>query len=327
MEYRKLGNTDLEVSALGFGLWPIGGTTSHGYGTVDDQEAIRAIQEALDLGVTLFDTAPAYGNGRGEEILGDALAGRRDEAVIVTKAGVPWSEEEQTWLRDSSYAEITQSAETSLQRLQTDVIDVLLIHWPDPDTPFEEPMRAFADLKEAGKVRYVGVSNFSIEQMRECLKYGPLNAQQVGYNMFDRRMENEMLPFCLEHGIGVMTYGSLAHGLLTGTFSANKEFDAADWRSHGNIFGLPLFKRGNFEKNIQVVERLKELAESRGKTMVQLAIAWILRQPAVSVALTGARSRREIEENIGGTDWVLEDEDLAKIEEILEDAAGTTPEE
>ncbi len=325
MEYRNLGTTDLKVSAIGFGLWPIGGTTTHGYGTVDDQEAITAIRRALEIGINLFDTAPAYGNGRGEQILAEALGPRRKEAIIVTKCGVPWSEEKQNWLRNSSYEEITQSAEASLKALRTDMIDLLLIHWPDPDRPAEIPMRAFADLKRAGKIRYAGVSNFSIEQIREYLRCGPLVAQQVGYHMFDRRMEPEMLPFCLEQGIGVMAYGSLAHGLLTGTFTADAKFGPKDWRASGYAFGLPIFKGENLARNVAVVERLKAFAQGLGWTMPQLALAWVLRQPAISVALTGARKPAEIEDNARTTEHKLTAQEIAAIEEILKDAAGTTP--
>ena len=239
--------------------------TSHGYGTVDDDQAKAAIRRALDLGVTLFDTAPAYGNGRGEQILAEALGSRRKDAIIVTKCGVPWSEEKKNWLRNSSYEEITTSADNSLRALGTDYIDLLLIHWPDPETPFEVPMRAFADLVASGKVRYVGVSNFSKDQILACLQFGSLAAHQVGYNMFDRRMEPEMLPFCQEKGIGVMAYGSLAHGLLTGTFTSETKFGEKDWRARGNLFGLPLMAPGNFAKNLAVVEQLKGVARDAGE--------------------------------------------------------------
>ncbi len=325
MECRFFGPTDLKVYALGFGLWPIGGVTSHGYGTVDDDQAKTAIRRALDLGITLFDTAPAYGNGRGEQILAEALGSRRKDAIIVTKCGVPWSDEKKTWVRNSSYEEITTSAEASLRALNTDYLDLLLIHWPDPETPFEIPMRAFADLMAAGKVRYVGVSNFSKEQILECLKYGSLAAHQVGYNMFDRRMEPEMLPFCQEKGIGVMAYGSLAHGLLTGTFTRETTFGEKDWRARGNLFGLPLMAPGNFEKNLEVVEQLKGVARDAGRSVVQLAVAWVLRNPAITVALTGARKPEEIEENALAVDWKLSKAEIDKIEEIMKGAAGTKP--
>jgi aryl-alcohol dehydrogenase-like predicted oxidoreductase len=326
MEYRNLGNTGLQVSAIGFGMWPIGGTHSvGGYGAVDEQAAIQAIQHALELGITLFDTAPAYGNGRGEEILAQALGDRRKDVVIVTKAGIPWNEGSRTFERNSTYQEIVQSAEASLRRLQSDVIDILLIHWPDPKTPFAEPMQALADLQQAGKVRYVGVSNFSIDQLNQCLAHGSLAAQQIGYHMFDRRMEGEMLPFCAQQGIGIMAYGSLAHGLLTGAFTPETKFDALDWRASGKAFGLPIFREGNLAQNVAVVEQLRAIAQAHGKSVAQLAIAWVLRQPAVSVALTGARRAQEIADNAGGTGWTLGETDLAAIEQILTGAAGTTP--
>jgi len=322
MEYRNLGSTDLKVSELGLGLWPVMGV----YGPVDDSPIIASIHRALDLGITLFDTAPAYGNGRAEEVLARGLGASRRETVVVTKCGVPWSEEKKDYVRNSNYQEITQSAEASLRRLSTDVIDLLLVHWPDPNTPFEEPMRAFADLKQAGKVRFVGVSNFSIDQIAQCLQSGPINAQQISYHMFNRASEPEMLSFCEEHGIGVMTYGTLAHGLLSGTLTADTKFAADDFRSRGNAFGLPIFREGNFQKNVAVVERLKPIARDRGKTVPQLALAWVLRKSAVSVALTGPRRPEEIEENVGGAGWKLTTEELTAIEEVLKGAAGTTRE-
>ncbi len=335
MEYRTFGNTNLVTSAVGFGLWPIGGVVTHGYdrsasaSTGNEgsfrQEAIAAIRRALDLGVTLFDTAPAYGNGFGEEILAEALGSYRQQVVIVTKCGVPWNEEKQTWLPDSSYEEITRSAEDSLRALNTDYIDLLLIHWPDPATPFEVPMRALNDLLQAGKVRHVGVSNFNRDQIVECERYGSLAAQQIGYNLFDRRMEPEMLPFCQARGIGVMAYGPLAHGLLTGAFTPETRLDSKDWRARGDLFGLPLMTADNLGRNVAVVERLKRVAAEAGCAVAQLAVAWVLRHPAVTVALTGARRPGEIEENALAADWRLSESELEQIDAIMADAAGTAP--
>lgn len=327
MEYRVLGSTGLAMSEVGFGTWPIGGTKARNdYGVVDDEQAIQAIRHALGLGITVFDTAPAYGFGRGEEVLARGLGSARKDVVIVTKCAVQWDDTNQTWLRLSTYGEIVMSAEASLRRLKTDYIDVLLRHLPDPDRSPEEPMRAFEDLKRAGKVRYAGVSNFSLEQLKSYLDVGPVNAQQVSIHMFDRRMEADMLAFCHEQGVGVMAFGSLAHGLLTGTFTAETRFETKDWRSTGDSFGLPLFKEGNFQRNVAVVERLKEFARERGHTVAQLAVAWVLRRPEVSVALTGARRPEEIDDNAGGTGWTLSKPELNEIESIMLDAAGTAPE-
>lgn len=326
MEYRNLGATDLRVSAVGFGGWPMGGTqVVDGYGGAAEDEVIAAVQRALDLGITCFDTAYAYGLGYGEELMAKALGPRRKDVVLVTKVGIYFDEATGKWRRDSRYATVVESVEGSLRRLKTECIDLYLVHWPDTETPFEEPMRAMSDLIAAGKIRYAGVSNFSAAQIAECLKTTRLAANQVGLNMFDRRWEPELLPYCQRQGIGIMAYGPLAHGLLTGTFTRQTTFDAKDWRAGGTIFGLPLFKGENFQKNLAVVERLKALAAERDKTLPQLAIAWVLRHEVVTVALVGARKPSEIEENVGAADWRLTAEDLAAVDEILKDAAGTTP--
>ncbi len=260
------------------------------------REAIAAIRRAVDLGITCFDTAPAYGLGRAEEILAEALGPRRKDVVVVTKCGIPFVPEERRFGRNATYDHIIESAEESLRRLHTDYLDLLLIHWPDEGTPAEETMRALNELHRSGKARYIGVSNFSPEQMADCLRHGPLHAEQVGYNLFDRRREGETFAFCREHGIGIMAYGPLAHGLLTGQFSEETTFGEQDWRAGGKAFGLPIFERENLIRNVRVVEQLKGFAAERGYTVAQLALAWVLRRPEVSVALVGRapppRSRR-----------------------------------
>ena len=183
-------------------------------------------------------------------------------------------------------------------------------------------MRALNELRASGKIRYAGVSNFSNEQLADCLRYGPLACNQVGYNLFDRRREAETFPFCREHGIGIMAYGPLAHGLLTGTFTGETTFGAQDWRASGNAFGLPIFAGDNFRKNVAVVNQLKAFAAERGYTVVQLALAWVLRNPAVGVALVGARKADEIETALPAADWQLSDDDVATIARIMEGAAG-----
>ncbi len=325
VEERTWGASGLRTSAIGFGTWPIGGTyDTQGYGGVEDREAIAAIRRAVDLGITCFDTAPAYGLGRAEEVLAEALGPRRKDVVVVTKCGIPFLPEERRFGRNATYDHIVESTEESLRRLRSDYVDVMLIHWPDVNTPAEETMRALNHLRESGKARYTGVSNFSPAQLADCLRYGPLHAEQVGYNLFDRRREAETFPFCREHGIGVMAYGPLAHGLLSGTFTEETTFAENDWRHSGAAFGLPLFARENFVQNVRVVERLKAFAAERGYTVAQLALAWVLREPAVSVALVAARTSAEIESALPAAGWRLGASDLAAIEEIMRDARGTT---
>lgn len=323
MDTRPWGDSGLSTASIGFGTWPIGGTAvKEGYGGVDDQEAIAAIRHAIDLGVTCFDTAPAYGLGRAERVLAEALGPRRQEVIVVTKCGIPYPEEEGKFGRNATHDHIIASVEESLRHLRSDYIDVLLIHWPDVNTPAEETMRALNGLRESGKIRHAGVSNFSNEQLADCLQYGPIVCNQVGYNLFDRRREAETFPFCRERGVGIMAYGPLAHGLLTGTFTRETTFGAQDWRASGKAFGLPIFERDNFIKNVAVADGLKAFAEERGHTLPQLALAWVLRESAVSVALVGARKADEIATALPAASWHLSDDDVAAIERLMGGAAG-----
>jgi len=321
MKMRRIGNTDLVCSVLGFGTWAMSTTQ---YGRIDVEEAKQAVHEALDAGVTLFDTAEIYGPFHAERILGEALGARREDVTIVTKVGFAYDEEGNNIGRDSSYDHVVERTEGCLERLDTDWIDLLLIHWPDPDTPFEETMKALEDLKKSGKIRYYGVSNFTVDMMEECQKYGNLAVNQVGYNMFDRRVEAEVLPYCLENNIGFMSYGTLGYGLLTGTFTPETTFVDWDWRSKGGAFGLPLFERENFLQELKVVEKLKELATCYSRSVAQLAIAWVLSHPAVSAALVGVRNREELMENIAATNWKLMAEDKAEVDRIFEEVGVPT---
>jgi hypothetical protein len=210
----------------------------------------------------------------------------------------------------------------SLQRLGTDYVDLYLIHWPDANTPIAETMEVLGDLVRAGKTRHVGVSNYSAAQLREAKRTANICANQVGYNLFDRRWEREMFPTALELGVGVMAYGPMAHGLLTGTFTPETTFVEWDWRARGSAFGQHLFTPENFPKNVAVAERLKAVATRLGTTLPQLAIAWVLQQRAVSVALAGIRKPEEIEHNVGALDVQFSSEDLGVVDEIMAGAAG-----
>jgi aryl-alcohol dehydrogenase-like predicted oxidoreductase len=320
MQYRRFGRTNEQVSAMGFGTWPMSGDR---YGAIQDQEASRAIQEAIDAGVNVVDTAPAYGSGHSEEVVGQALKGRRDKILLVTKCGIMRRAGEATPNRDSSRENITREIDISLKRLDTDRIDVYLIHWPDISVSFEEAFGAMDEVVKAGKVRYVGVSNFTVEQMEACMKVRPIDVIQVGYHLFDRRMEQEIFPFCAKSDIGVMGYGSLAHGLLTGAFTADMSFDPMDWRGGGIFFGQPLLKGDNLKTNVGVVDRIKnEVAGPRGVPMSQIALAWVLRNPVVSTALVGSRTPQELANNLAGADLELTPAEVSKIDEIMKDAAG-----
>ncbi|MBI4640931.1 MAG: aldo/keto reductase [Candidatus Tectomicrobia bacterium] len=309
MEYRTFGKTGLQVSAIGFGCWEMGGT----YGYFDEGEITRAIHKALDLGINCFDTAEAYGRGQSETLLAKALGNRRKDIILVTKFGIGYEGK-----RDSSRARAMRAIEESLSRLNTDHVDVYLVHWPDVNTAFEETMRALDEIVRQGKARFVGVSNFTIAQMQECMRARDFEVYQVGYHLFDRRMEKEIFPFCAEQNIGVMGYGSLAHGLLTGAFTEETSFEESDWRSRGGLFGLRLFEGEKFKQNVRAVNELKAIAARRGKKVAQLALAWGLSNPTLSMALVGARKPEEVEENMGALGWNLTETDKQEVNSIFE---------
>ena len=293
MQYRQLGDTGPEVSALGFGGWPMGGAR---YGSIDNDQATAAIGRALDLGVTLFDTAVAYGLGTSESLMGNALQGHWDDIVVVTKTGiVPSPDDPDVFLRDGRAETIKAQCEFSLKVLGADHINVYLIHWPDYETPMDETMRAMEDLKDEGKIGHVGVSNFSTTLMDEALAVSPIVANQVGYHMLDRRHADEIIPYCAANGIGVMAYGSLAHGVLTGAFKPDHRFEEGDWRKAGDAFGLPLFHPDYLPETLEAVDEVTAAAEQVGLTTPQLALRWVLDEPAISTALIGFRTPAEVD--------------------------------
>ena len=314
MEYRKFGPTDLTVSALGFGCYEYGAGK---YG----EEMIAAIHRAIDQGITCFDTAPHYGGAESELMLGRALGSRRKDVVVVTKCGFGFegSAAGRPKGRDARRDSILPLLDQSLRRLQTDYIDVLLVHVPDVNTPFDETMGALDSLVQQGKVRSVGVSNFTLDQLKECEAARRVEVVQYDYNMFDRRAEQEVYPHCEQQGIGVMSYGSMGFGLLAGTFTVDTKFADNDMRGTGGQHGFTggMLDLEHRERNLRLVEDLKPIAASRGKTMPQLALRWVLSNPAVSVALVGTMNVQELEENLGVLDWALSGEDLRQIDEVF----------
>jgi aryl-alcohol dehydrogenase-like predicted oxidoreductase len=318
VDYRTLGKDGPTVSALGYGCWEMG---NPGYGSTEDNEIVAAVNRAIDLGVTLFDTAPNYGFGGSEEVLGRALGSRRKDIVLVSKVAISWDPVTLTTKFDGRYSTIKRLNEESLKRLGTDHLDVVLMHWPDPETPIEESMRALEDLRTEGKALYVGVSNYNAYELRRARQSAPLIANQVGYNLFDRRWEREMFPTAQELGIGIMAYGPMAHGLLTGALPRENAFDEKDWRRRGMIFGQRLFGP-NLGKNLDVVDKLLTVADKIETTLPRLALAWVLRHPAVAVALSGCRNPREVEENVRVMETKIPDDILAEIDEIMTGAAG-----
>ena len=310
MEYRRFGPTDLTVSALGFGVYEFG------HWEYGDKMA-AAIQRAIDQGVTCFDTAPHYGLGASELVLGRTLGARRKDVVVVTKCGFVRGDRPK--YRDSRRESILPLVDHSLQRLRTDYIDVLLIHLPDVNTPYEETMGALDSVVQQGKVRYAGVSNFTMDQLKECEAARRVDVVQYGYNMFDRRVEPEMFPYCQQQGMGVMTYASMGWGLLSGTYTVDTEFADNDMRGTSGNQGYTggILDLEHRQRNLQLIEDLKPIAKSRGKTMAQLALRWVLSSPAVSVALAGMSNVQELEENLGVLDWALSGEDLRQVDEVF----------
>jgi aryl-alcohol dehydrogenase-like predicted oxidoreductase len=323
MKTVTLGRTGLQVTPIAYGTWQFGGD----WGGVDEEAGIAAIRHARELGVNFFDTAQSYGFGVSERILGKglapALAAERDEIVIATKGGLR-IDEERGLVRDSSPRWLRQGVEESLANLGIDHIDLYQVHWPDADVPFAETGAALREMIDEGKIRHVGVSNFSGAQMEELAMTCAVETMQPPYHLFRRDIEADELPYALAHDLGVLAYGPLAHGLLGGAMDSSTTFPADDWRSRSGDF-----QGETFERNLEVVAALAELAAERGATVSQLAIAWTLADPAVHVSIVGARRPAHLEESIGAAGLELNAADLARIEEIMSAAApvaGASPE-
>jgi len=316
MEYRPFGQTGIQVSAIGIGCWEIGG----GYGKIEEEEFMRAVHRALDLGINCFDTAEAYGFGASERSLAKALGTRRKEATVVTKFGVGYKEAPN--FRDSSRQRVIASIEKSLQNLNTDYVDVYMVHWPDVNTPFEETMRALDDIVQQGKARFIGISNFRREQIEASTRTRRVDVAQYCWNLFDRRMQKEIFPYCRQHNMGVMAYGSLAYGLLTGTFTEDMDFGTDDWRARrGRMGGINLFQTlfgpEYFPRNLQAVEELKVMAARYHKSLPQFALRWTTSNPVVSVALVGCRNVAEVEDNVGALGWSIAEADMKEIDALF----------
>jgi aryl-alcohol dehydrogenase-like predicted oxidoreductase len=320
MEQTRLGRSELVVSRVAFGTWQLGGD----WGPTDEAEAIAAIRRAADLGVTLFDTAQAYGFGASERLLAKALDGRRDAVTVATKGGLRPTDGGGV-ARDASAAWIRHGVEESLRELGTEAIDLYQLHWPDPATPFEETAGALAKLVDEGKVRHVGVSNFDAAQMEAFSATLPIETLQPPFHLFHRAVEASELPYAEEHDIGVLVYGPLAHGLLGGRLGEDTRFAPGDWRATSADF------RGNaYTRNLETVTKLDQLAQGElGITLSQLAVAWTLANPAVDVAIVGTRNPVHVDEAVAAAGVSLDPAVLKCIEEIMRGAqpiAGPSPE-
>ncbi len=318
MQTRTLGWTGLKLSTIGLGTWAMGGGNwKFSWGPQDDAESIRTIHRAIDLGVNWIDTAPVYGLGHSEEVVGRALQGLKSRPLVATKCGRCWDERGEPFSRlkrDSIRAE----AEASLRRLGVDVIDLYQIHWPAPEEDIEEAWGAIAELVKAGKVRYAGVSNFSVAQLKRIQPIHPVASLQPPYSLLRRDVESELLPYCAQQQIGVIVYSPMQKGLLTGKLTRERvqQWPADDHRRHD-----PMFQEPQLSANLRFVEGLRAIASRRGRSVAELAIAWVLRRPEVTAAIVGARAPAQIEQTAAAGDWELSADDLAQIEQLCHERA------
>ena len=311
MEFSNIGNTDLSVSRIGLGTWAIGGWM---WGGTDRQQSIRTIHSAVDRGVNLIDTAPVYGFGRSEEIVGEAIAenGMRNRVVLATKVGLDWKDGQP--IRDASRRRIFEEVEASLKRLRTDVIDIYQVHWPDPATPIEETAEAMGALYAQGKIRTIGVSNFSPAQMTQFTEVAPIHTAQPPYNLFERGVEKDVLPHCWWQGTATLVYGAICRGLLSGRMNAQTAFVGDDLRRTD-----PKFQPPRYRGYLEAVERLDRFArENYGKRVIHLALRWVLDRPAVTAALWGARRPDQLDPIGEVMGWRLSQQERDQIVRIVE---------
>ncbi len=314
MRTRQFGSTDIHITPLGLGAWAIGGGNyQYGWGAQDDQQSIIAIKRALDLGINWIDTAPIYGLGHSEEIVGKAIRGR-EKPYIFTKCSLTWDDKRREGHSLKS-ASLQREVEASLKRLGVDVIDLYQIHWPDPDPDIEEGWSTLAKLKKEGKVRHIGVSNFNVEQLRRAERIAPVETLQPPYSLIHRDVEKEILPYCQEHNIGVIVYSPMTSGLLTGTMSAQRvqQMPDDDWRKRA-----PDFQDPHLSRNLRLAQLLTEIGFPHNLPAGVVAIAWVLRHPAVSGAIVGFRNAGQVEELIPASEFRLSKRELQQIEEFLE---------
>jgi aryl-alcohol dehydrogenase-like predicted oxidoreductase len=314
MQTKPLGNSDLRLTPIGFGAWAIGGGDwAFGWGSQDDRDSVEAIQRAIDLGINWIDTAAIYGLGHSEEIVAKALSGRSERPYIFTKCSMIWSQDGEI-ARSLKADSLRQEVEDSLRRLDIDAIDLYQIHWPNPGEDIEEGWATLAKLKEEGKVRYIGVSNFSLEQLKCIQEIAPVTSLQPPYSLVNRAVEGEILPFCQDYNIGVIVYSPMQSGLLTGAMTAERiaKMPDNDWRKQSTEFKEP-----RLSKNLELVEVLKQIGQRHDRSAGEVAIAWVLSNPAVTAAIVGGRSPKQVEGTIGAGEFRLTQSELDQIAEYL----------
>ncbi len=325
MEKRKLGISDLEITPLVFGAWAIGGWK---WGGTNKDEAIKAIHKAIDMGIYTIDTAPVYGFGLSEEIVGEAVKGKREKVYIFDKCGLRWDVQKGQFFYEAFDLEgkpfkmyrysgkdgIIEECERSLKRLKTDYIDLYQIHWPDSTTPIEESMEAMEKLLTEGKIRAIGVSNYSVEQLDSALKYANVVSDQVPYSMVNRGIEKDLIPYCIERNVGILAYSPLQRGLLTGKVTIDYKFKDDDHRKDN-----PFFTLENRKKVLKLIEKLKPIAESHNATISQLVLNWTVHRPGITAALVGTRNVKQAEENFSSLNFTLTEEEINKINKYVEE--------
>jgi aryl-alcohol dehydrogenase-like predicted oxidoreductase len=319
MRIRQLGHSDLQITPLGIGAWAIGGGgLPFAWGPQDDNDSIRAIQTALDHGINWIDTAPIYGMGHSEEIVGRAIKGRLNRPLIFTKCNFVWNENREV-TRSLKRESILKECEDSLRRLQTDVIDLYQLHWPDPEPDIEEGWAAMAELQKAGKVRWIGVSNFKPAQMARLQSIAPITSLQPPYSILSPEIETEILPFCRTHNIGVIVYSPMKSGLLSGSMTRERiaKMPEDDFRQRTASFKEPLLTR-----NLNLVELLREIGRRHGRGPGEVALAWTLRRSEVTGAIVGMRSPQQADGVVGAADFRLSNGEVDEIAIFLRENSG-----
>lgn len=323
MDYINLGKSDLKISRITFGAWAIGGWM---WGGADDADALDALHAAIDAGITTIDTAAVYGFGHSERLVGKAIQGKRDKLQILTKYGLKCDDTKGQYhfktisnegkaldiYKYASKESIIKECEVSLKNLGTDYIDLYQIHWADPTTPVQETMEAMEILQKQGKIRYAAVCNYDKTLVEEALKYFPILSDQVPYSMVNRHIEQELIPFCMDHQVGILAYSPLQRGLLTGKMAKGYKFNHGDTRPMTSYYREP-----NFSRILDFIETLRPIAASHQATVGQVVINWTLQQPAITSALVGARNRAQVLDNIKALDFSLSPGDLAAITQNL----------
>lgn len=310
MKTRQLGKNGPHLTVVGFGAWAIGGPWQWGWGSVDDKESIEAIHSALENGINWIDTAAVYGFGHSEKVVAQAVKGIRDKVFIATKCGMV-NDGTGNAIFNNDPESIRKECEESLRLLNVDQIDLYQIHWPDENVEVERSWEMMVRLKDEGKVKYIGVSNFDVELLERCMKIEQVQSLQPPYSMLNRKVEDEILPYCLENGIGVVAYSPMQAGLLTGKFN-KKKLAPDDWRQRGSYYREPYLS-----KALEFVEKIRPIAEKKKHSVGNLAVAWVLSNPALTSAIVGARNPQQVNENVLSSNLEISEEEMAEIRSLL----------